>query len=230
LGEKVLYMRTTDLKIYTDSHYVHGMRIAMKHDDKKDPEHIENLDSFNSSETTIVADHHQRFYEHAVGSAEGKTHNVHLEWGESIRSVTLKYDDVIRHIEVTKSDGSVLSLGEVDEAWKAYQTDTINFSRGEEVVGVYGMIDKDKKTAGVANHFVSMGFITNTCENQDLQRMSHELGRSRKDGRRWGEADGDNTILVVAVVCLSVIFALTCIYCVLKKRGQICKKKGMQDA
>ena len=58
LGERVLYMRTTDLKIFTDKHYIHGMRVAMKHDDSKDPEHNENLDSYKSSETTILADHH----------------------------------------------------------------------------------------------------------------------------------------------------------------------------
>jgi len=134
----------------------------------------------------------------------------------------VKYDDVIRHIEITKSDGTMLSLGEEDEAWKTYETDTIAFRRGEEIVGVYGMIEKDKKTAGVANHFVSIGFITNACENTDLQKMSHEQGR-RRNGRRNGR-DGENTILVVAVVCFSVIFALACIYCVLKKRGKICKK------
>ena len=58
LGEKVLYMRTTDLKMYTDNHYVHGMRVAMKHDDKKDPEHNDILDNYNSSEDSILADHH----------------------------------------------------------------------------------------------------------------------------------------------------------------------------
>lgn len=61
-------MRTTDLKVCTDNHYIHGMRIALKHDDSKDPEHNENLDTFYSSKDTALADHHQRFYEHYVGS------------------------------------------------------------------------------------------------------------------------------------------------------------------
>lgn len=81
---------------------------------------------------------------------------------------------MIRHIEVTKSDDTVLSLGEKDLAWKTYEEDTIDFRQGEEIVGMYGMIEKDKRTAGVANHFVSMGFITNSCENTNLQKMSHE--------------------------------------------------------
>ena len=51
---------------------------------------------------------------------------------------------------------------------KNYKTDTIEFAKGEEIVGIYGMIEKDKRTAGVANHFVSLGFITNTCENTGL--------------------------------------------------------------
>lgn len=61
-----------------------------------------------------------------------------------------------------KNDGTVVVLGEEDpHNHKNYKTDIINFTNGEEIVGVFGMIEHDKKTAGVANHFVSMGFITN---------------------------------------------------------------------
>lgn len=90
------------------------------------------------------------------------------------------------------------------------------------------MIEHDKKTAGVANHFVSMGFITNQCENQKLNSMSHEVGRERRDGKNGKNGKG-KTSLVAAVVVLSVIVFAICTYCILKKRGQICKKKLAQD-
>lgn len=170
LQEKVLYMRTTDLKVCSTNHFIHGMRIALKHDYTKDPEHNSKLDNFYSSETTIVSDHSQRFYEHYVGSQEGNCKNVHLERGERIIQIAIKYDTIIRHITVKKSDGTIIELGEEDPYnMKLYKTKILNFPNGEEIVGVYGMIEKDKKKSdGVANHFVSMGFITNQCKTENL--------------------------------------------------------------
>lgn len=150
--------------------------------------------------------------------------------GESISAILIKYDTVIRSIEVKKSDGTVMKLGEEDPLHlKDYQTEIINFTNGEEIVGVFGMIEHDKKTAGVANHFVSMGFITNQCENTNLQQMSHKDGIGRRGGR--GNGDRQNkTILVSAVIVLSIIVFVFCTYCILKKRGMICKKKSQADA
>lgn len=59
--------------------------------------------------------------------------------------------------------------------------------------------------------------------------MSHEVGRERQDGKNGRNRNGE-TLLVVAVVVLSVIVFAICTYCILKKRGQICKKKLAQDA
>ena len=68
LGDNVLYMRTVDIKVCTDKHYIHGMRIAVRHDATKDPEQNEKLDTFYTSKDTVLADHHRKFYEHMVGS------------------------------------------------------------------------------------------------------------------------------------------------------------------
>ena len=84
LQERVLYMRTTDLKICSTRKFIHGARVALKHDITKDPENNSLLDTFYSSKDTILADHHQRYFEHFVGSQEGKCHNLHLEMGERI--------------------------------------------------------------------------------------------------------------------------------------------------
>ena len=169
LQDTVLYMRTVELRICHDNHYIHGMRIAIRHDAWKDPRNNELLDTFYSSKDTVLADHHRKFYEHYVGSQEGVCDTVHLAKGEKIISILFKYDNVIRSVEVKKNDGSIVKLGEEDPLHhKNYETDIINFTKGEEIVGVMGMLEKDKKTAGVANHFVSMGFITNQCENTKL--------------------------------------------------------------
>ena len=84
LQEKVLYMRTTDLKVCSTNHFIHGMRVALKHDITKDPANNSKLDNFYSSGTKIVSDHNLRFYEHYVGFQEGKCKKVHLERGERI--------------------------------------------------------------------------------------------------------------------------------------------------
>ena len=43
--------------------------------------------------------------------------------------------------------------------------------------------------------------------------------------RRRGDRDGP-PLLIAAVVVLSLIVFAMCTYCILKKRGQICKKKS----
>ena len=115
-----------------------------------------------------------------------------------------------------------MKLGE--EVPLSNEYDILNFPNGEEIVGIYGMMGKDQ---GVANHFVSIGFIINQCKNENLQLMSRELGR-----RQRGEKDDRDgfPILVAVVVILSAIVLSTCCYCILKKRGTICKRKPQTDA
>ena len=165
-------MRTTDLKVCTTRKYIHGMKVALRHDYTKDPYDNSKLDSFYTSKDTILADHHQRFHEHFVGSQEGKCHNVHLEKGERIIQMLVKYDTVIRHITVKKSDGTIIELGEEDPMHHKddiYKTEILNFPNGEEIVGIYGTTVKETKHGdGVANHLVSLGFILNQCENENL--------------------------------------------------------------
>ena len=58
LQENVLYMRTTNFAVCTTRKFVHGARIALKHDIHKDPENNSKLDTFYTSRDTILADHH----------------------------------------------------------------------------------------------------------------------------------------------------------------------------
>ena len=81
-----------------------------------------------------------------VGSQEGKCLNVHMGRGERIIQILVKYDTVIRHITVKKSDGTIVELGEEDPMHHKddiYQSKILNFPNGEEIVGIYGMIEKD---------------------------------------------------------------------------------------
>ena len=42
-------MRTTDIKVCESNNLIHGVRLALRHDDAKDPQHTELLDSYYTS-------------------------------------------------------------------------------------------------------------------------------------------------------------------------------------
>ena len=48
LGEKALFMRTSQIMICSSYQYIHSIRVALDHDPEKDPDHNEALDTFYS--------------------------------------------------------------------------------------------------------------------------------------------------------------------------------------
>ena len=70
----------------------------------------------------------------------------------------------------------------------------MNFTKGEEIIGVFGRSDRDSR--GITTHFVSLGFILNQCNDDTLaefsrndpriaerERIATEV-RSRRESRR----------------------------------------------
>ena len=82
LQEKVLFMRTSDLKVCHDDNYIHGIRVALIHDYEKDPDHNKFLDSYYSD--TILTDHDRKFYMHMDGAEDGYCKNIPLRRDEKI--------------------------------------------------------------------------------------------------------------------------------------------------
>jgi len=77
LQERVLFMRTSDVMVCYDEHYIHGLRLSLKHDGAKDPNHRQYLDTYYSE--TILEDHDRKYYEHIIGQQNGYCQNINLE-------------------------------------------------------------------------------------------------------------------------------------------------------
>ena len=144
LQEKVLFMRTSDLKVCHDDKYIHGIRVALIHDYQKDPDHNKFLDSYYSD--TILSDHDRKYYMHIDGGEEGYCKNIPLRRDEKIESIKIMYDDWVRAMEFTKNTGQKILLGQTDSTKiKNLKYDIVNFNENEEIVGVFGTIQEIQK-------------------------------------------------------------------------------------
>ena len=116
LQEKVLFMRTSDLKVCHDDNYIHGIRVALIHDYQKDPEHNKFLESYYSD--TILSDHDRKYYMHIDGDEDGYCKNIPLRRDEKIESIKIMYDDWVRAMEFTKNTGEKIRVGQAENKFK----------------------------------------------------------------------------------------------------------------
>ena len=88
-----------------------------------------------------------------------------------------------------------------------------------------------------AEHFASLGFILNQCQDSKLYKES-KLRRdgttktkgmrgdgSRNDGRRRG-SDENEPFKLIAIVLVCVLVFILCSYAFMKRRGKCCKKSS----
>ena len=70
--------------------------------------------------------------------------------------------------------------GQIDDL----EHEIINFTHGEEIVGMFGKIETNEETntqgkTSVKKNFVSLGFILNQCETMRLTEFSAEITRKK---------------------------------------------------
>jgi len=71
IGDKSLFMRTSEILICSDDDYIHGMAVALDHDMEKDPAHNQFLDTFYSQDKSMP-DFDKTFYEDLIGVDTGE--------------------------------------------------------------------------------------------------------------------------------------------------------------
>ena len=81
----------------------------------------------------------------------------------------------------------------------------------------------------VSQQFLSLGFIKNQCADEYLVEMSHkdkadDFQRGR--GRMKENEVGLEIFLIIAVCVFAVVLLGFCTYFILKRRGQLCKKRN----
>lgn len=238
LEQRVLYMRTSDINVCYDDQYIHSIRIALVHDLEKDPERNNQLDSFYLEGPDKGKD--KVFYEHMLGKQRGKCKNIHLESGESIKAMLIRYDDeMIRHIEFKKQDDEIIKMGEYvnPPENKPLWHHAIKLTNKQDLIGVFGRTAYAKPANGSQkfSYFVTLGFFVNNCENPRLAKLSHEAGPPKivVDQQTIYEKVSENQGgLIAAVVILSVILFTVTILCLLRRCGWICQPKqtNFEDA
>ena len=172
-------MKTDSIRVCHTGHFIHGIRLALIHDRSKDPEHNQSLDTFYS--TTAAPNRDRKFYEHMIGTQTGDCKNIAFQNGVRLLAVLVKYEKgIIRSLEFKKSDGTFVKVGEEDDVHKSYFEDIINFTRNEEIVGIFGRTEPNISKSvvhvnAVGEHFVSLGFVLNQCENTRLSNIEKTL-------------------------------------------------------
>ena len=163
LADKALYMRTIDIYACCSKTHVHGVRVALVHDIHKDPNHNMQLSTFyHKYENNNRED--RKVYEQMVGQATPPCKNIHLEEGVRVTAIKTNYDETaVRSIEFRLSNREIVKIGDFVDYENKLMHSLVNFADGEEVLGVYGTLGKDK-SSGV-RYFKQIGFILNQCED-----------------------------------------------------------------
>ena len=170
VGEKVMFMRTASLLVCSSTQRIHGIQVALRHDPAKDPAHNEFLDNFYSG--TAAPDHDKTFYTSMLGVTDGDCDYVYVSEGEKIEAVVVHHDErLIRVLEFKSSTGRVQKVGLWTGQMEQLDSETLNLTHGEEIVGLYGGVETETThsiTTGeefTTQNFASLGFIMNQCED-----------------------------------------------------------------
>jgi len=102
-----------------------------------------------------------------LGVQDGNCEFIYVNDDEKISSVVVHHDDkMIRMLEFKMSTNRIQKVGLWTGVWDDLEHEIINFTRGEEIVGVFGKV-ADLTTQNMAltkfttKSFVSLGFILN---------------------------------------------------------------------
>jgi len=108
---------------------------------------------------------------------------VEVPEGERIEAVMIYHNDgAIRNLQFKLSDGTYQLVGTNYDASGNVKQEIVNFAHGEEILGIYGKTvnrdpeqDDDEESP---DHFVTMGFIVNQCDNMQMSQFSSQISRS----------------------------------------------------
>ena len=103
--------------------------------------------------------------------------------GERIEAVMIYYSDgAIRNLQFKLSDGTYQLVGTNYDNSGRVKQEIVNFSHGEEILGIYGKTDnrdpESDDTERSPDHFVTMGFIVNQCDNMQMSQFSSQISKS----------------------------------------------------
>lgn len=106
VGEKIMFMRTVDLYVCSRVQRIHGIRISLRHDPDKDPDHNENYDNFMSH--SIAPSHESTFFTTMLGLQDGECEYIYVSEEERIEAIVVHHDNkLIRVIEFKMSTGRI---------------------------------------------------------------------------------------------------------------------------
>jgi len=74
----------------------------------------------------------------------------------------------------------------------------VNFPNGEEILGVYGKTKTEPhhmmKGSFMEDHFSSIGFIVNRCDNVKMSQFSSDISKFREEKKASGSAKENRLI------------------------------------
>ena len=134
-------MRTVDMFVCSSTNRIHGIRVSLRHDPKKDPAHNEFLDNFYTN-TMYQPNYDKTYYTSMLGEQDGECKYVYINEGERIEAVVIHHDaDLIRVMEFRMSTDRIETVGEWSGLMEQLDHEIINFTHGEEIVGMFGKLE-----------------------------------------------------------------------------------------
>ena len=124
------------------------------------------------------------FYTGMLGEQDGKCEYVYVNPGERIEKLVIYHDKLIRVLEFTMSTGRTEKAGEWSGWLEDLDSQIIDLSKGQEIVGLYGKLEQTqrKNMSGsiVKRHnFVSLGIILNQCTKEQLLAFAEEASKKQ---------------------------------------------------
>ena len=125
---------------------IHGVRISLSHDPKKDPDHNEFLDNFYTDHY-YQPNYDKTYYTGMLGEQDGDCQYIYVNEGERIEAVVIHHDDdLIRVMEFKMSTNRIEKAGTWTGLMEDLDHEIINFTHGEEIVGMFGKIETQEET------------------------------------------------------------------------------------
>ncbi len=121
------------------------------------------------------------YFDKLLGIEDGFCESLTIPDGERIKAIMVySSNNVIRNLEFKLSDGTMKKFGKHMDYTGAGRQEIVNFSHGEELLGVFGETKSVTiKNEGRGNyrsaHFVSMGFIVNMCDTFKVSQFASKM-------------------------------------------------------
>ena len=213
-----------EMTICHDEERIHGMQLTLKmHRD----EELELTSDYLEKIDQLIKDSEPRRME-LVGSNSEKCETLFIYAAKhELANIKVFWDDSgVRALEFYMSDLQKYSYGlkASKDRYEGHESEIIDFSDRNQLLGLFGKVEVDE-TGDSPDKLLTLGFFKDECSITATGHWSGFYEEEFELEKQTVALESARFFFIIFIVIgtLGVIFLL---YCCLKNRGTICKKKS----